>query len=100
VAREAICKTGDVPAKGIRQFDKICIINAGDRFYACQAYCPHQGVALCEGALDGEVLTCLEHLWQWNVRDGGEPQGLAEQPLQLHEVEVEGDIVYLVAKPA
>jgi toluene monooxygenase system ferredoxin subunit len=94
-ARQAICKTADVPANGIKQFGNICVVNAGDRFFACQASCPHEGVALCEGVFDGEVLTCLEHLWQWSLREGGEPRGLAEKALEMHEVEVEGDSVFL-----
>ena len=98
MANEKICKTTDVPVNGIRQFDtgagdKICIANGGDQFFACQAYCPHEGVALCDGVFDGEALTCLEHLWQWNLRQGGEPQGLAEEPLKLFEVEIVGDDV-------
>jgi toluene monooxygenase system ferredoxin subunit len=93
--RPPICKTGDVPVNGIRQFDKICVVNAGDRFFACQAFCPHEGHALCDGIFDGEVLTCLEHLWQWSLRDGGEPRGLAEKALEMHDVEVEGDAVFL-----
>ena len=96
MTRRAICKTADVPPNGIKQFENLCVLNAGEAFYACQASCPHQGVALCEGAFDGEVLTCLEHLWQWSVRDGGEPRGLAEQPLEMHRVEVEDGTVYLV----
>ena len=93
--RQEICKTADVPVNGIKQFDKICVVNAGDRFFACQASCPHEGVALCEGVFDGDVLTCLEHLWQWSLREGGEPRGLAEKALEMHEVEVEGDAVFL-----
>ena len=93
--RQRICGTADVPVNGVKQFDKICVVNAGDRFFACQAYCPHEGVALCEGVFDGEVLTCLEHLWQWSLREGGEPRGLAEKALEMHEVEVEGDAVFL-----
>jgi toluene monooxygenase system ferredoxin subunit len=93
--RSPICRTQDVPVNGIRQFDKICVVNAGDRFFACQAFCPHEGVALCDGIFDGDVLTCLEHLWQWSLRSDGEPRGLAEKALEMHEVEVEGDAVFL-----
>lgn len=98
--RKAICKTADVPVSGMKQFEAgpgsaVCIVNAGDCFFACQAACPHEGVALCEGVFDGEVLTCLEHLWQWSLREGGEPRGLAEAPLRMYAVEIEGDAVYL-----
>jgi toluene monooxygenase system ferredoxin subunit len=99
MGRIAICKTAEVPTNGLREFQaqdrKVCIINAGDRFFACQAACPHEGTALCEGAFDGEVLTCLEHLWQWNLRDGGTPRGLAQAPLQMYVLELEGDALYL-----
>lgn len=93
--RKPVCRTAQVPVNAVRQFGEICIVNAGDRFFACQAKCPHEGVALCEGAFDGDVLTCLEHLWQWSLREGGQPRGLAEQPLTMYEVAVEGDAVYL-----
>jgi len=100
--RKAVCKLADVPVNGVREFElspgrKVCIVNAGDRMFACQAACPHQGGALCDGAFDGEVLTCLEHLWQWNLRDGGEPCGLAETALEMYETEVEGDTIYMSA---
>jgi toluene monooxygenase system ferredoxin subunit len=42
---------------------------------------------------DGEALTCLEHLWQWSLREGGEARGLAEAPLQMYDVAVVGDAV-------
>ena len=95
---EIICKISDVPVNGLRQFEtaageKVCVANAGDRFFACQAYCPHEGIALCEGVFDGEALTCLEHLWQWSLREGGEARGLAEAPLQMYDVAVVGDAV-------
>jgi toluene monooxygenase system ferredoxin subunit len=95
-----ICSTADVHVNCLKQCEssvgaKVCVINAGDRFFACQAFCPHEGVALCDGVFDGDVLTCLEHLWQWSLRSGGEPRGLAEQALQMYEVEVQGDAVFL-----
>lgn len=95
--RKLVCRAAEVPANGLKQFGDVCIINAGDCFFACQASCPHQSQPLCEGAFDGDVLTCLEHLWQWSLRSGGEPRGLAETPLAMYEVAVEGDAVYLKA---
>jgi toluene monooxygenase system ferredoxin subunit len=98
--RIPICPVADVPVNGIKEIQasdgkRMCLINAGDRFFACQAACPHEGILLCDGVFDGETLTCLEHLWQWSLRDGGLPQGLAEGPLEMYDVEVDGDSVYL-----
>jgi len=97
MAREAVCKVGDIPVNGMKQFGEVCVLNAGKRFFACQSACPHEGVPLCDGAFDGEVLTCLEHLWGWNLAEGGTPQGLAEKELEMREVEVEGDVVYVIS---
>lgn len=95
-----LCLVSDVPLNGIKQCDRedgtsICVLNGGDRFFACQAACPHEGIALCHGAFDGDLLTCLEHLWQWSLRSGGDPRGFAEQPLQMFDVRVENGAVYL-----
>ena len=61
--------------------------------------CPHQDVALCEGLFDGSVLTCHQHLWQWDIRTGA-PMGLAEAPLERYDVSVEGDAIYVSSQGA
>ena len=103
MSRAPICSIADIPLNTVKEFEtaggkKICLINAGDRFFACQAACPHEGIPLCEGIFDGDVLTCLEHLWQWSLREGGTPHGLAEAPLPMYAVEVEGDAVYVATQ--
>jgi toluene monooxygenase system ferredoxin subunit len=99
MTRTLICKHTDVPLDGLREFrlddgTRICIANTGGALYACQAECPHQSVALCEGLLDGTTLTCLEHLWQWDLQSG-EAQSLAEKPLAVFALEIVGDDVFL-----
>jgi toluene monooxygenase system ferredoxin subunit len=44
------------------------------------------------GLLEGGVLTCSKHLWQWNLRTG-EMVGMAEKPLLTYEIKREGDEV-------
>jgi len=78
---------------------KLLVVNAGDDYFAYQAMCPHQDVALCEGLYDGSVLTCHQHLWQWDIRTGA-PIGLAEAPLEGYPVQVDGDSIYVVAQSA
>jgi len=78
---------------------KVLIANAGGEYFACQAVCPHQEVALAEGLYDGSVLTCHQHLWQWDIRTGS-PIGIAETPLECFKVEVDGDSIYIVAPGA
>lgn len=99
MTRILICNRNDVPPDSLKEFGlgdgtRICIANAGGVLYACQATCPHQAVELCDGVLDGTLLTCVEHLWQWDLRSG-EPQGLAELPLPVFALEIVGEEVYL-----
>jgi toluene monooxygenase system ferredoxin subunit len=99
MARVPVCKLTDVPPEGLKEFSlgdgtRICIANVEGTFYACQATCPHQDAALCDGDLDGTILTCLDHLWQWDLRSG-EAQGMALEPLPVFALEVVGEDIYL-----
>jgi nitrite reductase/ring-hydroxylating ferredoxin subunit len=48
----------------------LLLIRMGDRVCAYEDRCPHQGMALSRGTLDGHTLTCCAHHWQFDVRDG------------------------------
>ena len=43
---------------------------AGGEIRAYQGHCPHQRTALADGHLDGQILTCAAHLWQFNLSTG------------------------------
>ena len=104
MSRKFVCARSRVPANGLLECEvegggKLLVANAGDDYFAYQAICPHQDVPLCEGLYDGAVLTCHQHLWQWDIRSGA-PIGLAEAPLESFPVQVEGDSIYVVAQSA
>lgn len=42
----------------------------GGEIRAYQGHCPHQKTALADGKLDGHILTCAAHLWQFNLLTG------------------------------
>lgn len=93
------CRADEVPANGLKQVavedgPTVVIANAGTDFFAYQAYCPHEDVALAEGVHDGSVLTCLEHFWQFDLHTG-EPRGDAEAPLTAYKLKHEGGELYL-----
>jgi toluene monooxygenase system ferredoxin subunit len=95
-------RKSDIPANGLKECEgeggaKVLIVNSGSEYFAVQAHCPHQEIPLCEGILDGTVLTCHQHLWQWDLRTG-EPQGLAEAPIERYEVTVEEDDIVVGGK--
>ena len=49
----------------------------GGDIRAYQGHCPHQRTALADGKLDGHILTCAAHLWQFNLctGEGVNPKG-------------------------
>lgn len=50
---------------------QIALFKAGDRVYAVDNRCPHEGYPLKEGTLDGDrVLTCKWHNWKFRLSDG------------------------------
>src|SRR3954469_13481483 len=102
MSKRFVCPRSQVPANGMTECEveggqKLLVANSGDEYFAYQAMCPHQDVALCEGLYDGAVLTCHQHLWQWDIRTGA-AVGLAEAPLAGFPVQVEGDSIFVVAQ--
>jgi toluene monooxygenase system ferredoxin subunit len=99
-----VCPREQVPKNGMIECETeggltLLVANAGDDYFAYQAMCPHQDTPLCEGLYDGAVLTCHQHLWQWDIRTGA-AMGLAEEALESFPVKVEGDSIYVVAQGA
>lgn len=99
-----VCRLVDIPANGMKECQtecglKVLVANSGDDYFAYQAICPHQEVPLCEGLYDGNVLTCHQHLWQWDIRTGA-PMGLAEAPLEFYNVQVDDGSIYVVSPSA
>jgi toluene monooxygenase system ferredoxin subunit len=45
------------------------------------------------------VLTCLEHLWQFDLRTGA-PMGDAEAPMTTYKLKREGGELYVWVEPA
>ena len=104
MSKNKVCLTSDIPRNGMRECAtesglKLLVANSGDAFYAVQAICPHQEVALCEGLFDGATLTCHQHLWQWDIKTGA-PLGLAEAPLERYDVFIEAGSIYVGSQGA
>jgi toluene monooxygenase system ferredoxin subunit len=49
---------------------RLLVVRLGDDVHAYEDRCAHLGVALSEGTLDGRVLTCSAHHWQYDVATG------------------------------
>ena len=71
---------------------EIALFNVGGTIYALDNTCLHQGGPLGEGTLEGEVVTCPWHMWQYNVRTG-EMLRNKEIRVSPYAVKVEGNDV-------
>ena len=58
---------------------------SGGEIRAYQGFCPHQKTTLAYGKLDGHILTCAAHLWQFNLLTG---EGVNPKDCQLHRYQV------------
>ena len=84
---------GDMIARRVDGLD-VLLVRLNGVVYAYENRCAHQGVALSEGRLDGHVLTCRAHHWQYDVRVGS---GInpATACLRRFEVKVEDGSVFV-----
>ena len=49
---------------------EVALFKIGGKVYAINHVCAHQGGPLAEGGLDGNVVTCPWHGWQYDVTTG------------------------------
>jgi nitrite reductase/ring-hydroxylating ferredoxin subunit len=88
-----VARVEDVPLGTIRSVkagdEEIALAHCGGGFYAVQGHCLHLEGPLGEGELEGCVLTCPWHGWQYDVTTGKNEFDHAIQ-LQTFQVKVEG----------
>jgi toluene monooxygenase system ferredoxin subunit len=93
-----VCRTDEVPATGMKEFAvnglSVLIVHTGDAYAAYQAMCPHEAIPLEAGVCDGSVVTCLEHMWQFDARTGA-AMGDAEKGLTGYPLKEERGELYV-----
>lgn len=77
-------KTVDVNGRAVALF------NVNGRIYALDNTCLHRGGPLGDGSLEGEVVTCPWHGWQYKVTTGENCTNSAVK-VASYQVEVEGN---------
>jgi nitrite reductase/ring-hydroxylating ferredoxin subunit len=67
-------KLAEIPAGTIREFHvegrAIALANVGGKFYAIDNTCLHRAGPLGQGVLNGKVVICPWHGWQYDVTTG------------------------------
>ena len=88
----------------------IGVFREEDRFYAMLNVCPHRAAPVCQGTitgtmlpsepgtfvpgLDGQVLRCPWHGWEFDVRSGESIGPVDKRNLTMLPVSVEDGVVY------
>ena len=70
----------------------IAVANVDGTFRACVNACPHADGPLGEGSLEGGLLTCPYHGWQFDMESGACPTN-PDVTLTLYDVQVVGNAV-------
>jgi len=73
---------------------KVAVFNVEGNLYAIDDRCPHRGASLGKGTLDGVVVTCPLHKWEFDLRTG-QCVGKPGNELRRFEVFVAGDSLLL-----
>jgi nitrite reductase/ring-hydroxylating ferredoxin subunit/(2Fe-2S) ferredoxin len=93
-----VCAASEVPANGMKEFKVdgvgVLVVHTGEAFVAFQAMCPHEAVPLEMGVHDGCALTCLEHMWQFDLKTGA-PMGDAQEGLKGYPIKEEQGALYV-----
>ncbi len=76
---------------------EIAVFNVGGQFYASGAVCPHEGGPLEDGTLDGDIVICPWHGFDFDLKTG---ECLVDSDLRVptYPVKVEGNSI-LVETP-
>ena len=74
---------------------EISVFNVDGTFYAIKDICPHQEVSLSTGTVEGTVVTCPGHVWQFDLRDGQYVDGDTEVVAKTFPIEVTDGEIYV-----
>ena len=93
-------KTNELAPGTIREFQvegkAVALANVGGKYYAINNTCLHRGGPLGQGVLEGAVVTCPWHGWQYDVTSGKAALNPAVA-VACFPVEVRGDDIWVDA---
>ena len=100
----AVARADEIPPGTVRTVqaggEEIALAHCNGGFYAVQQHCLHLQGPLGDGRLEGCILTCPWHGWQYDVRTGRNEFDLAIQ-LRTYDLQVEdGEIRVRVQRDA
>ncbi len=92
-------KVSEIPVGGSKVVvvlgHPVALFHLEDAFYAVSNVCLHRGGPIGEGTLDGFVVTCPLHGWEYDVRTGTNVANPMAR-LRTFPVRVEGEDVFVL----
>jgi nitrite reductase (NADH) small subunit len=93
-------KIADVPAGAVHEFQvagkALALANVAGKFFAINNTCLHRGGPLGQGSLQGSIVTCPWHGWEYDVTTGkllqNPSMGVACYPTEVRGEEIFVDI--------
>ena len=94
---QIVAKASDIPPERVAVFQvgdhEVAVCNVNGQFYAIDDLCTHDGGSLDQGQLEGDEIECPRHGARFNVTTGDATQLPAFEPVDTHEVRIEGDVL-------
>src|SRR5262252_9082242 len=98
MALERAARVSEIPVGAIKEVQvggkPVALANVAGTFYAIDNTCLHRGGPLGQGELEGAVVTCPWHGWQFNVTTGKAVMN-PNAGVTCRRTEVQGDDVYV-----
>ena len=98
MAFERAAKTTEIAPGTIKEFQvegkPVAVANVDGKFYAINNTCLHRGGPLGQGPLEGKIVTCPWHGWEYDVTTGK----ISQNPtvgVSSYPVEVRGDEIFV-----
>lgn len=93
-----VARTSDIPSGKICEVQAagkpVAVANVAGKFFAISGMCAHEAGPLGEGDLDGQIVTCPWHGWQFDVTTGQViPHGGIG--VERYPIEVRGDEIFV-----
>ena len=94
-----IAQTFDIPENKGKEVkvngNRVAIFHANGRYYALEALCRHQDGSLAPGKINGEVVECPLHFWQYNIRTGELLDYLKDVKLETYNLDIRCNDIFI-----
>jgi nitrite reductase/ring-hydroxylating ferredoxin subunit len=76
----------------------VALLRRGDEICAIGNECPHQGGSLADGVVEGDIVICPLHGWEFDVRSGA-CMTVPGESVPRYEATVQDGVVFLEEAP-